>query len=222
MLGASFVLEKSFTQDWLLRSLRAAQGLMVVENRRYFRHPADFVAWVQRPGDRSGEVPVTVCNISQGGVGIRSAHPFAAHSLVELRFTLPGDATVDAQAEIAWTKEGEAGLQFTRMSSKSRLRLVAWLMAQYDQTQPPPPSVPASMSVAADSALPHGRKLLCHAFAQNLPIAWKCRDCGWRYSIKLEDTRWRYANEPPQEVLLAFNDHDCAQHPKNGVVLSRT
>jgi len=222
-LGASFVLEKSFTQDWLLRSLRAAQGLMVVENRRYYRLNVDFVAWVQRPTDRGNEKAITVTDISQGGIGAHTPLAFEPNVTVELRFTLPGDAApIDAQAQAAWCSQGRVGLQFTRMSTKSKARMVAWLMAQYDKTQPSVPAIPASMNTAApEPPARRGRKLLCHAFAQNLPIAWKCNDCGWRYSIRMQDSLWRYANEPPQEVVLAFEGHDCAHHPKNGVVFGK-
>lgn len=214
MLGASFVLDSSFSQEWLLRSVRAAQGLMAQENRRYYRHPADFVVWVQRPGDRSGEIPVTATDVSQGGLGVVSTLPLVEHSMVELRFTLPGDSPIDAQAEVLWARGGRAGLQFSRLSSKSRARLVAWLMEQYERTQPPLPAIPQSMSVnpRPEALTGMGRRLLCHAFAQNLPIAWKCSACAWRISIRLEDTRWRYANEPPVQVVSGFESHDCTQH----------
>ena len=219
MLGASFVLDSSFSQEWLLRSVRAAQGLMAQENRRYYRHTVDFVVWVQRPNDRGGELPMSAVNISQGGLGIQTTVPLAEQSLVELRFTLPGASPIDAQAEVLWAREGHAGLQFTRLSSKSRAQLVAWLMEQYERTQPPLPAVPQSMSVnpRPDALTGMGRRLLCHAFAQNLPIAWKCSDCGWRISIRLEETRWRYANEPPPQVVSGFQAHDCAQHPAGSV-----
>lgn len=218
MLGASFVLDASFTQEWLLRSVRAAQGLMAQENRRYYRHPVDFVVWIQRPNDRGGEIPVTATNLSQGGLGVQTTLSLVEHSLVELRFTLPGNITVDAQAEVLWAAEGRAGLQFTRLSSKSRARLVGWLMEQYERTQPPLPAIPQSMgSAPRPDASGMRRRLLCHAFAQNLPIAWKCSECAWRTSIRLEETRWRYANEPPAQVVSAFDSHDCAQHPAGSV-----
>ena len=142
--------------------------------------------------------------------------------MVELRFTLPGESPIDAQAEVLWAREGHAGLQFTRLSSKSRARLVAWLMDQYEHTQPPLPAIPQSMSMGPrpDALTNLGRRLLCHAFAQNLPIAWKCSACGWRFSIRLEETRWRYANEPPAQVVSEFDTHDCSQHPA-GSVFSR-
>jgi len=221
MLGASFVLDASFSQEWLLRSVRAAQGLMAQENRRYYRHPVDMVVWVQRPNDRRGEIPVTASDLSQGGLGIVSPLSLAEHSLLELRFTLPGGSPIDAQAEVLWTRSGRAGLQFTRLSSKSRARLVAWLMEQYELTQPPLPAVPQTMgAVQRPDASGMPRRLLCHAFAQNLPIAWKCSECGWRFSIRLEETRWRYANEPPVPVVSGFESHDCAQHPAGSVFAS--
>lgn len=218
MLGASFVLDSSFSQEWLLRSIRAAQGLMAQENRRYYRHPVDFIVWVQRPNDRTGEVPVSATDLSQGGLGVQTALQLVEHSLVELRFALPGESTVDAQAEVLWAREGRAGLQFTRLSSKSRARLVAWLMEQYERTQPALPSIPQSMGTAPRmDAVGMRRRLLCHAFAQNLPIAWKCSECAWRTSIRIEETRWRYANEPPVHVVADFDSHDCAQHPAGSV-----
>ncbi len=221
MLGASFVLDSSFSQDWLLRSVRAAQGLMAQENRRYYRHPVDFIVWLQRPNDRGAEIPVTATDLSQGGLGIHTTLPLEEHCLVELRFTLPGDdrSTVDAQAEILWVRGAHGGLQFTRLSSKSRARLVGWLMEQYEHTQPALPAIPFSMNVTPrpEALGTLGRRLLCHAFAQNLPIAWKCSDCAWRASIRIEETRWRYANEPPAQVVAAFDAHDCAQHPAGSV-----
>lgn len=221
MLGASFVLDSSFTQEWLLRSIRAAQGLMSQENRRYYRHPVDFVVWLQRSKDRGAEIPVTATNLSQGGLGIHTTLPLEASSIVELRFILPGAdrSTLDAQAEVLWVQGPHAGLQFTRLSSKSRARLVAWLMEEYERTQPPLPSIPMSMGVAPrpEALATMRRRLLCHAFAQNLPIAWKCSDCAWRISIRIEETRWRYANEPPAQVVSGFEAHDCAQHPAGSV-----
>ncbi len=222
MLGASFVLDASFSQEWLLRSIRAAQGLMAQENRRYYRHRVDLVVWIQRPGDRRGEVPVTATDLSQGGLGIVTPLPLVEHSLIELRFTLPDGSPIDAQAEVLRAGGGRAGLQFTRMSSKSRARLVSWLMEQYERTQPPLPTIPPSMSSAQRLDLSGaGRRLLCHAFAQNLPIAWKCSECGWRISIRLEETRWRYANEPPAQVISEFESHDCAEHPAGSVFAAK-
>jgi hypothetical protein len=217
MLGASFVLEKSFSQDWLLRSLRAAQGLMAQENRRYFRQHVDFVAWIQRPKDRSGELPATCDDLSQGGLGIVTTMALEPGSTVDIRFNL-GASTIDAQAEVMWSRNGRAGLRFARMSTKSRSALVTWLMDEYERTQAPIPAIPPAMNAAAarqERALIEGRRLQCHAFAQNLPIAWKCTECGWRTAIRLEQTRWRYANEPPEQVVADFQAHDCAQHPSN-------
>ena len=219
MLGASFVLDSSFTQEWLLRSVRAAQGLMAQENRRYYRQPVDFVVWMQREKDRGAEIPATAVNISQGGMAVHTTALLEEHSRIELRFTLPPDSPIDAQAEVLWSRDGHAGLQFTRLSSKSRARLVGWLMEQYERSQPPLPAIPQSMSVAPrPEALDiMGRRLLCHAFAQNLPIAWRCNKCAWRFSIRIEETRWRYANEPPAEVVSGFESHDCSQHPAGSV-----
>lgn len=221
-LGASFVLERSFTQDWLLHNLRAAQGLMALENRRYFRMDVDFVAWIQRPSDRGAEVPVTCDNLSQGGIGIVTTLALQSKTLIDIRFSLPGSIPIDAQAEVMWCREGKAGLRFTKMSSKSRTAVVSWLMEEYERTQPAIPTIPAAMSASAraEKALLQGRRLLCHAFAQNLPIAWKCSDCGWRTSIRLEETRWRYANEPPEQVVAAFQSHDCSAYRATGSVFA--
>jgi hypothetical protein len=74
-----------------------------------------------------------------------------------------------------------------------------------------------SVTPRPDALAGMSRRLLCHAFAQNLPIAWKCSACGWRIAIRLEETRWRYANEPPAQVVSGFDSHDCAQHPAGSV-----
>lgn len=216
-LGASFVLERSFTQDWLFRSLRAAHGLMLVEKRRYYRHPLDVVVWVTRTDGKGGELPATTLDLSQGGIGFRMVAPPPLKTEVDLRYDLPGAGTVHARGEIAWVKpdEGTVGVQFTRLSRQARAQVVDWLVQQMDKAEPPSPPIPASMSAAGRQEPTSGRRLLCHAFANNLPVAWKCGQCAWRHTIRLDETRWRYVNDPPEAVVRDFEQHDCAAHPAN-------
>ncbi len=210
-LGASFVLERSFSQDWLLRSLRAAQGLMLIEQRRYYRQPVDLLVWLQKPGGE--EIALTATDLSQGGMGVRTPHSLAPRGKVDLRFELPDGSAVNAEAEVAWTREGRAGLQFSRLPRPCRSKLTEWLLQERDKVEPAPPTIPASMNAPGTRVPSVGRRLLCHAFVNNLPVAWKCSDCAWRHSIRMDESRWRYANEPPESVVQAFDSHDCAQQP---------
>ena len=56
-----------------------------------------------------------------------------------------------------------------------------------------------------------GRQLLCNAFIKQLPVEWRCSQCYWRYSIRVEASSPQYAFGPPEYVSEAFNFHSCSQ-----------
>lgn len=142
-LGANFVLEKPLTREWLLRSLRAAYGLMISDRRRCFRHPVELTVWISTDG--IPELPAMTMNVSQGGMSVRSAIPIGQKGKIILKFQLPGGGrALTARAEIRWTRADLLGIEFTAMSRSDRNELASWLGERFDENVGPSRS-PASI-----------------------------------------------------------------------------
>ena len=58
------------------------------------------------------------------------------------------------------------------------------------------------------------RRLLCVAFINQLPIAWKCTHCKWLFRLEIADSQFRYNYRPPENIVEAFRQHHCAEHNK--------
>src|SRR5438270_3439261 len=65
-MGANFVLDKPLGAERLLRSLKAAQGLMAHERRRYYRHPVATTVHIKLAAEEYENLGTTV-NLSEGG-----------------------------------------------------------------------------------------------------------------------------------------------------------
>ena len=67
-MGANFVLDKPISLDRATRSVRAAQGLIMRERRRYHRHLVKATGAILV--DQGAELPLNITNISHGGISI--------------------------------------------------------------------------------------------------------------------------------------------------------
>ncbi len=131
-MGASFVLQKPITMVSALRCFSAAHGAMLRERRRYFRIPVEAQAVIHY--SQSGEFRVTACNLSEGGMAIRSAAPLPQSAISRVQFTLPGtNVAMEPKAELAWSDGGgKAGLRFLELPQSSREQLEKWIAEQLD------------------------------------------------------------------------------------------
>lgn len=132
-MGAHFVLDKPISLERATRSLRAAQGFMIAEQRRYFRHPVDTPVYLT-----FGDVKRLRCdatNISEGGMAVKMAEALGCPWKVELSFDLPGvRETLEAKGEFAWADaEGRAGIRFLHLAADSRKALAKWLEGRVEQ-----------------------------------------------------------------------------------------
>ena len=130
--GANFVLTRPVTAEMVTAALRAAHGLMISERRRYLRHPIGSSCWIK--SDR-GEFQLGLLNVSEGGIGADMSESTAKSLRGELRFRffLPdNDVPIDGKAELAWYRDGQAGLRFTALASKSQDELTKWLSRKFD------------------------------------------------------------------------------------------
>ena len=134
-IGANFVLDKPLTADRFNRTLRAAQGLMKREQRRYFRNVLESEATLSLADGK--EVRGRILNLSEGGMALKlPLQPQA--SGVRVRFFLPGGLRIEANAEVTWIKENQGvGLRFSNMESKMQRDLEQWLGRRFDAQNPP-------------------------------------------------------------------------------------
>jgi CheY-like chemotaxis protein len=131
-MGANFVLQKPVTMVSALRCFSAAHDAMLRERRRYFRFPIEAPVLIHY--GQGGECRVTACNLSEGGMAIRSAAPLPGVAISRVRFTLPGTSVVlEPKSELAWSDGGgKAGIRFLEMPQTSQQQLEKWIAEQLD------------------------------------------------------------------------------------------
>ena len=130
-LGANFVLDKPLTLERFTRTLRAAQGLMKREQRRYFRNTIETEAVVSLP--EGTEHRSRILNLSEGGMAVHLPKSLATATPVRVRFFLPGGLRIEAKAEITWHKENQGvGVRFVHMDPKMQRDLVQWLSHRFE------------------------------------------------------------------------------------------
>jgi CheY-like chemotaxis protein len=126
-MGANFVLDKPISVERATRSVRAAQGLIMRERRRYHRH------LVKASGailvDQGAELPFNITNISHGGLSIECSRKLDEGGAARIRLNLPGTRrSLDIKGEVVWsTPEGRAGIRFQVLSAEAKKDLDAWL-----------------------------------------------------------------------------------------------
>jgi DNA-binding response OmpR family regulator len=130
--GANFILEKPLSAEHISAALRAAHGLMTRERRRYLRHDVSGTCLVKCD---KGEFQLELKNVSEGGLGIEIAD-FTVQQLsgeLRFRFFLPdSDVPIAGKAQLAWTREGRGGIQFSSFASASRDELERWIAQRFD------------------------------------------------------------------------------------------
>jgi len=125
-LGANFVLDKPLNRKIAASNIRAARGLIVQERRRYYRHPVDLSAALTLPGGT--RYYVRTFNLSQDGIGVELQNTMQPGTRLEITFELPDNKTdIEARGEVAWCRNGSAGIRFQEISATSRNHFRAWM-----------------------------------------------------------------------------------------------
>jgi CheY-like chemotaxis protein len=126
-MGANFVLDKPLVADRIARSLRAAQGLMASERRRYYRHPVSTTIHLTL-GTEAQERMGTTVNVSEGGLAIALKAMSNPAMPLRFRFKLPAsDVWITGKGEIAWVAGNLTGIKFETLEAKAREYLQEWL-----------------------------------------------------------------------------------------------
>lgn len=126
-MGANFVLDKPVSMERALRSVKAAQGLIMRERRRYHRHLVSASGVIVVDG--STELPVSILTISEGGVSIECARQLEKSGAARLRILLPGALNyLDLKGEVIWSDiDGRAGIRFQVLPVETKKSLETWL-----------------------------------------------------------------------------------------------
>jgi CheY-like chemotaxis protein len=126
-MGANFVLDKPLSVERAARSVKAAQGLIMRERRRYHRHLVKATGAIIV--DANTELPVGVTTISEGGISIECSRQLDQGGAARLKILLPGSKKpLAVKGEIVWSDtEGRAGIRFQVMPTESKQELEAWL-----------------------------------------------------------------------------------------------
>jgi len=133
--GSNFVLRRPLSLTSIDRNLKVAYGLIVREQRRYFRCPVQTPATICRHA--LPEIHGQTVNISEGGIGIATDVSIEPGVKVQVRFTLPGhESQFAVDAAVCWSKETYVGLQFTSLSAHLTSELQEWLSRRLDESLP--------------------------------------------------------------------------------------
>jgi CheY-like chemotaxis protein len=135
-MGANFVLEKPLANDRVLRCFRAAQGLMIGERRRYFRYETNIPVSFDFPKVLAN-ASATICDISLGGIQVRSSLAFTPEMEGSFRFTLPEtQAPVSGTCEVVWKSGDSVGIRFVDLSRTQTDALEHWLAEKFNELHP--------------------------------------------------------------------------------------
>jgi hypothetical protein len=134
--GVHVILRKPVTRESGVTSLRAAYSRMVHDYRKHTRFA------VMRPtvaaNQESRNIPITVTNIGEGGVGITCAETLRIDGILSFQLRLPElQNEISIRARVLWTRPyGAAGCEFVNISAFDLQLLHAWLDSRYRIKRP--------------------------------------------------------------------------------------
>jgi CheY-like chemotaxis protein len=125
--GAHLVLRKPFTIESSTKLLWLAYSRMVQDYRRSARY-ATMISTIAT-GVSHRALPVTVLDIGQEGLGLRTAQKLAVGEVLTLDLALPdAKRSIHVEARVLWTREhGVAGCEFLRIPPVDLDILRGWL-----------------------------------------------------------------------------------------------
>jgi CheY-like chemotaxis protein len=136
--GANFVLYKPFSTAQAEAGLRAAIVLLKRERRSSFRVPVQVP--VQLKVEDDPETEGILLDLSEDGLDLLAAQPLRSAAAIQVKFSLPDGAEIEARGEIAWANpNGQAGVHFVDLPASLRTTLQKWVAANAPEPPPPDP-----------------------------------------------------------------------------------
>ena len=131
---SQFVFERPLSAQSIHKTLKPAYGLILGEQRRYFRCPVSMPVIIQRQS--SQEIRCISENISGGGMALSTHVPLSPGESVRVQFTLPNhEAPVLAKSTICWSKTGHLGVRFVSVSEEHKSELQIWLSQSWNASR---------------------------------------------------------------------------------------
>ena len=129
-----FVLQKPFTPELMLRTLKAAYGQIVNEKRTTFRHSVRIIADACIVDGESKIIlpDATIQDVSQTGLCLQAATTIPRDATIFVDFELPDErGEVHAIGRVMWSDaRGHAGVQFRFIAPLEMKNLRNWLIAR--------------------------------------------------------------------------------------------
>ena len=134
--GAHATLQKPVTTESATKSMKDAYSRMLMDHRRNARYTVARPVRATDESDRS--VEVTVTDIGDGGIGLRSDQKLAIGETLALRLPLPGvEREIHIEARVLWTRRyGTAGCEFVRIPPVDLSILHDWLKDRFRVKKP--------------------------------------------------------------------------------------
>ena len=128
--GAHVLVQKPITADVGVKSMKKAYSLMVRDYRRYARYGV--LNSVTASIENGDQFPVTILDISEGGVGFLTKQELEVGSVLTFPIALPmAERDIHVQASLVWKNDcGAAGAEFMNISTADSRILYRWLWSK--------------------------------------------------------------------------------------------
>jgi c-di-GMP-binding flagellar brake protein YcgR len=127
-----FVFGRPLSAKSVRSTLKPAYGMILREQRRYFRRPISIPVTILRRN--MPEVCCQSVNISEGGMAVSATVSLSAGEAVQVQFTLPGhQVPLIAQSTICWLKTSSLGVRWVSLSREGKSELQEWLSRMLEE-----------------------------------------------------------------------------------------
>jgi hypothetical protein len=130
-----FVFGRPLSTQSIRSTLKPAYGMILREQRRYFRCPISIPVNILRRN-----MPEVCChsvNISEGGMAVSTTVALSDGEDVQVQFTLPGhQVPLMAESKICWLRTGSLGVRLVSLSPEDKSVLQEWLSRKLEEALP--------------------------------------------------------------------------------------
>jgi hypothetical protein len=126
-----FVVQKPFTNDLFVKTLKAAYSVIALGRRHSFRHEVCISTTscnLVLRGDRRALKNATIVNVSQNGMCLQTAEMLPQEATVQVSFPLADGIEIQARGTVVWAHaSGRAGIKVRELNPEVQPHYDAWL-----------------------------------------------------------------------------------------------
>lgn len=125
--GANFVLNKPVNWEFVKRTLRAAQTMIIRERRKSVREKIRAAARITH---RKQQSEATIVDLSETGMAIQTEQSFETGNILEISFMLPGySKEIRCAGRVARAQlTGQVGIEFQYLSDAAANAIRKWII----------------------------------------------------------------------------------------------